>query len=717
MISTSKRLLVVDDNEMGRDLLSRRLASHGYTVITAGGGREALDQIETQNLDLVLLDVEMPEISGLDILSQVRQRRTALQLPIIMVTALGDSKDVVRAMELGANDYVTKPIDFAVTLARVRTQLSLKHSEEARRESEERYSLALAACNDGIWDWNLKTGEISFSARWKKALGYLDEEIGCSPDEWLGRIHPDDRPTVEGELKAHLEGESRHFEKEHRIRHKDGSYRWILARGLAIRDHAGTSYRVAGSQTDITAGKVADALTGLPNRAVFMDHLSWLVEKVKRKKKHLFALLFLDLDQFKLINDSLGHLVGDQVLVAFGRRLQTELRSSDTLAHGQLHTLARFGGDEFTILLDDLNHPSDAVRVAERLLETLRKPLNVGGRQIFLTASIGVALSSTAHDRPEDLLRDADTAMYRAKRRRNYVEIFDAEMRAAAVARLQLETELRQATAGKEFVNWYQAIVNLSTGQIVGFEALVRWLHPERGLVLPKEFIPVAEETGTLIGLGRQVLNEACHQVAAWQQMFPSPMPLGISVNLSCREFLQPDLSSRIRKAISSSGIDPRTLKLEITETMVMSNPEQAKVMLEELRALGVRIGMDDFGTGYSSLSNLHHFAFDVLKIDRSFISRMEADTEKLEIVRAIISLARNLGLSVIAEGIEHEEQMILLRDMGCEFGQGYLFSRPIDAAAVTDLLRKSQLAGGAPFAASRIAKESEPIEAIAYSS
>jgi diguanylate cyclase (GGDEF)-like protein/PAS domain S-box-containing protein len=657
--------------------------------VGAAGGREALDRIEAEHFDLVLLDIEMPEVSGLEVLAEIRQRRSPIDLPIIMVTARNDSEDAVRALDLGANDYVTKPIDFAVALARVRTQLSLKHAEEARHESEERYSLALAASNDGIWDWNLKTGEITFSARWKSALGYAEDEIGSTPEEWFNRIHPEDRPQVESELNAHIAGKIPHFEKEYRVRHQDGSYRWILSRGLAIRDHTGAAHRMAGSQTDITAGKVADPLTGLPNRGLFMDQLNRMVEKSKRQKDHLFALLFLDLDQFKLINDSLGHVAGDQVLVAFARRLQRELRSSDPLTRvTPSHTLARLGGDEFTILLDDLQHPSDALRVAERLVETLKKPLNVGSREIFATASIGVALSSTGYGWAEDLLRDADTAMYRAKRRRNSIEVFDAEMRAAAVARLQLETELRHAAERKEFVNWYQSIVSLETGQIREFEALVRWRHPARGLVMPHEFIPVAEETGAVVSLGRQVLQEACQQVAHWQELFPSQGPLVVSVNLSGRDFMQPDLVTLVRNEIEAARLDPSSLKLEITETMVMMNPDQAKSTLRELKAMGVRTGMDDFGTGYSSLSYLHHFALDMLKIDRSFISSMEIDSDKLEIVRAIISLAHNLGLTVIAEGVEREEQMHLLREMGCEFGQGYLFSPPVDAAGVSDLLR-----------------------------
>jgi len=420
-----------------------------------------------------------------------------------------------------------------------------------------------------------------------------------------------------------------------------------------------------------------------------MDRLERLAEKAKRKPDNLFALLFLDLDQFKLINDSLGHLVGDQLIVAFARRLEHELRSSDFVSRfTEGHALARLGGDEFTVLLDDLQHASDALRIAERIGETLKRPFNIGGNEIFASVSIGVSLSSTGFERPEDLLRDADTAMYRAKSaRRGSVELFDSEMRASAVARLQMETELRQAADRHEFCNWYQLIVNLKTAQVRGLEALVRWRHPSGRWIQPGDFISIAEETGIIIPLGRQVLKQACRQLYAWQQLDASETPLMVSVNLSRKQLLQTDLISDIREELDDGGIDPSCLKLEITESMVMLNPERAKTTLLELKALGVGIAMDDFGTGYSSLSYLHKLPLDALKVDRSFVSQIESDAEKLEIVRTIITLAHNLGLEVIAEGIETREQMFILRELGCELGQGYLFSRPLDAGAATDLL------------------------------
>ena len=689
MNTGNSRILVVDDNEMNRDLLARRLTKQGHSVVMANGGRQALGLLGDGQFDLILLDIEMPGLSGLDVLAEARRRHTQVELPIIMVTSRSDTEDIVRALDMGASDYITKPIDFPVALARVRTQLSLRRTEEARRETEERYALALAGSNDGIWDWNLKTREFCFSARWKKTLGYEEHEIGSLREEWFDRIHPEDRARVERDIQACIAGIDPHFENEHRVLHRDGSYRWILSRGAPIRDQAGIAHRIAGSQTDITSFKIADPLTGLPNRALFMDRLKRLAEKAKRKPDNLFALLFLDLDQFKLINDSLGHLVGDQLIVAFARRLEHELRSTDVVSRfTEGHALARLGGDEFMVLLDDLQHASDALRIAERIGEALKRPFDIGGNEIFASVSIGVSLSSTGFERPEDLLRDADTAMYRAKSaRRGSVELFDSEMRASAVARLQMETELRQAADRHEFCNWYQLIVNLKTAQVRELEALVRWRHPSSRLIEPGEFISIAEETGIIIPLGRQVLKQACRQLYAWQQLYASETPLMVSVNLSRKQLLQTDLISDIREELDDVGIDPSCLKLEITESMVMLNPERAKTTLRELKALGVRIAMDDFGTGYSSLSYLHKLPLDALKVDRSFVSQIESDAEKLEIVRTIITLAHNLGLEVIAEGIETREQMFILRELGCELGQGYLFSRPLDADAATDLL------------------------------
>src|SRR6202048_2309042 len=653
--SRPSRLLIVDDNEMNRDMLARRLLRKGYVVELAENAKELLERVKEDAVDLVLLDIEMPEVSGLDALQELRSRYSAAELPIIMVTAKTQSDDIVKALDLGANDYLTKPIDFPVAVARIGTQLSHKHAQEALKESEERYALAARGSNDGLWDWNLSLNVVHLSPRWKAMLGYQDDEIGDKPEEWFDRIHDADRERVKEEIAAHQKGLTPHFESEHRVLHKDGSFRWMLSRGVAVHDASGNASRMAGSQTDITEGKVSDPLTGLPNRLLFIDRVGRLIPHTKRRKDQLFAVLFLDLDGFKMINDSMGHLIGDQLLLGVANRLEKCLRASDTVARlGETFTVARLGGDEFTVLLDDIKDPGDANRAAERMMKALASPFILGGKEVFTSVGIGIALSNTAYEQAEDIMRDADTAMYRAKSlgKARY-EVFDADMRARVMARLQLETDLRHALERGEFRNFYQPIVALASGEIAGFEALLRWQHPTRGLLAPIEFIPVAEETGLIRELGWWNLREACRQISVWRTSFFAHPPLTISVNLSAKQFLQPNLVEDIRKLLSELEVPPEALKLEITESTVMADPSAAVEMLAKIKALGIQLAIDDFGTGYSSLSYLHRFPLDTLKIDRSFISGTGDDGEGMEIARTILPMANNLRLDVVAEGGE----------------------------------------------------------------
>jgi diguanylate cyclase (GGDEF)-like protein/PAS domain S-box-containing protein len=550
----------------------------------------------------------------------------------------------------------------------------------ALRESEERFRSA--------FDHAAGMALVALDGRWVKVNRSLCEMLGYTQEQLLATnfqsiTHADDLGPLMANVSKLVEGNLNTHQMEQRYLHKNGHTVWVLLSITVVRETQSDTVNLIFQIQDITDRKRAeerllheamhDVLTGLPNRALFMDHLKLSVERGKRRDDRLFAVLFLDLDRFKIINDSLGHMVGDQLLVGIARRLETCLRPGDTVS--------RLGGDEFTILLEDLNGSGEAIEVAERLQKSLTRPFNLNGHEVFTTVSIGIALSATGYDRPDDVLRDADTAMYRAKmlgKARH--EVFDKTMHALAMNLLQMESDLRRAVERKEFFLHYQPIITLETGQIRGFEALVRWQHPERGFIAPDEFIHIAEETGLIIPIGQWVLEEACRQIHLWQEQFPQYPPLQISVNLSVKQFTNADLIEHIKDALEETGVDPHSLKLEITESMVMENVDRAVVMLEQLRALGIELSIDDFGTGYSSLSYLHRFPISTLKIDRSFVGRMSVSIENAEIVRTIIMLARSLKMDVVAEGVETVEQLTQLRALQCEYGQGYYFSKPLSA-------------------------------------
>jgi len=703
MIDDPLSILLLEDDADDQQLVERELRKHvrqlALTWVTSQPEYERA--LHSFPFDLILADLNLPSYHGLDALELAR--KIVPRTPFIVVTGSLDEETAADVIKAGAADCVLKDrlARLAPAIDSARERQRIENEKEtallALRESEERYALAVCGANDGLFDWDLRRNRVHFSPRWKAMLGHAACEMGPAPDEWLGRIHPDDVGEFRQRLDAHLQGEEAHFECEHRIRHQDGGYRWMLSRGLAVRDDHGQPYRMAGSLTDVTRRKGAeerllhdalhDALTGLANRTLFLDRLRQALARSRRREDCSFAVLYVDLDQFKVVNDSLGHLAGDEVLVAVARRLEACLRPGDTVA--------RLGGDEFAVLVEDVSDISQALRLADRVHEELGPPLKVRGHEVFATASVGIAPGGPRYEEGQDLLRDADIAMYRAKRRgRGSSEIFDASMHAMATTRLKMETDLRRALERQELRLHYQPVVSLETRRVTGMEALVRWQHPERGLLLPGEFVPLAEDIGAIVPLGRWVLKSACAQARRWQERSPAGPPVAVSVNVSARQFSQSDVLALAEEALDESGLPPPSLRLELTESALMDDPAGAAAKLDQLKQLGVNLDVDDFGTGYSSLSYLRRFPIDALKIDRAFVSRMDAEVEDREIVRTIVTLAANLGVSAVAEGVETRGQEAYLRRFHCPYAQGFLFSRPVDADDAAGLLTSRILHG-----------------------
>lgn len=695
MAATSVQVLLVEDSPEEADLtrlLLQQATNPTYSVERVDCILPAARKLrEGYCPDVILLDLQLPDCEGLEGFRTLR--RIAPRVPVVMLTNMPNEEIAAKAVREGAQDYLLKrDVDNRLLQRAIRYACERQRAEDALRESEERYALAVAGASDGIWDWRLDRRHTYYSPRWGALIGESPEQIGTSIEEWFKRVHPSDIDALRAKIRQHLNHGSTHFEHEHRIRHARGDYIWVLARGLAVRDSKGQCLRMAGSLTDITDRKkteeqllhdaLHDSLTGLPNRSLFQDRLAQALRRYRRNADCRFAVLYFDLDRFKYVNDSLGHSAGDELLVAVADVLKRCLRPGDTLA--------RLGGDEFAILLNDMEALTDAEQVADRIHEMLADRFSVQGHDIYTSASVGIATAHSDYESAEQILRDSDLAMYRAKRREGpQTAIYDDDMHNSAVAQLRLETDLRRAFQEGEFHVHYQPIVSLRSGRINAFEALIRWQHPIRGLLSPDDFIQKAEETGIIVQLDWWTLEQACQQTAEWQRSPAGDRELGINVNISGKILREAEVADRIIKLLARCNLAPRHLRLELTERAFMDHHPAAVDALDRLRAAGVQLYIDDFGTGYSSLSYLQQYAYDTLKIDKSFVQRINSDTNDSSIVTAIVTLGKMLKMNIVAEGVETSHQMQALRGMECPEAQGFWFSKPVNDSDAHLLLRE----------------------------
>ena len=751
-----RRILVVDDNraihadfakilgskaepsvvdaleaELFGDDTSSAAPAISYTIGSAYQGQEALAMVidslaRNEPYAMAFVDMRMPPgWNGVETIEKLWEVDPELQ--VVICTAYSDYSWEEVLARLGVNDrllLLKKPFDTAevcqlacaltekwylarnahLKLAQLRGMVDeqTEHLEKANlklQASESRYALAAAGANDGLWDWDVATGVVHYSPRWYTMIGVRPTERGAvagGASDWFDRLHEDDREPFVA-LFSTFATTSDHIAIEYRLRHEDGLYRWMLCRGVVVRS-AGRAIRAAGSQTDITDRKMAEAqlrhaafhdgLTGLPNRALLAERLDRCIVRKQRHADFRFALMFIDLDRFKVINDSLGHLIGDALLVELSKRLSSCIRATDTLAITEKSDLVRIGGDEFVLLLEGLHDDADILRVADRIQASITAPFVIEGNEIHASMSMGIAVGRPEQS-ADDILRDADTALYRAKEDgRGRYRVFSEDLHASAVVRWQMENELRRAIDNEELYLQYQPIVGLGDGVVEHFEALVRWRHPVRGFVSPLDFIALAEETGLIVPLGRWVLDRACRQVKQWRDTIPGASKISVAVNVASKQLVMPSFVDEVRAKVAELGLTTDAIAIEVTESSTMNDVAVAscKALLE----LGFEIHLDDFGTGYSSLSYLNRMPITALKIDRSFTATMIENPMSASIVQTVVTLARILGISSIAEGVENASELELLKKMGCSNGQGYFWARPLDPANAAALLRTS---------------------------
>ena len=674
--SEALRVLLVDDDEDDYLIISDMLEDQDrerFSLDWCSGYSEALASIGEQRHDVYLIDYRLGRRTGLELVREGFSSRPLA--PVIIVTGQPTYEIDLEASALGVADFVVKQNLDPVELERsIRYAISFQKAE--------RYALAVRGADDGIWDWDLASDWIYFSPRWQRIVGQPERVREGDPSVWFDRVEPGDLPQLRTAIDTHLDGGTSYLRCEHRLRHADGTWRSVLVRGLAIRGVDGKAVRMAGSLSDITERHIAqarlrhdalhDSLTGLPNRALFVNRVDQSLERASRDPARGCATLFLDIDRFKLINDSLSHAAGDNLLIAFAERVAAALRPGDTVA--------RLGGDEFTVLLENVVDVDQATVVADRILGSVAEAFEIDGHQLSVSTSIGISLSHPGLSSAE-LIRNADIAMYDAKRHgRARSTAFNKTMHRRVIDRLAHETALRQAVEGSLLRIHYQPIIELATGRVRGLEALARW--PEDWpTVKPAEFIAIAEQTGVISALGQHVTRTALQALARWRREGLVADEVCMSVNVTARQLDDPGLAEQVDRALKAADLPASALKLEITESTLIHEIESSQQRFLDVCATGVGLHLDDFGTGYSSLTALHRFPIETLKLDHSFVAATShPDDGKDIIVSSAVALAHSLGLAVIAEGIERPEQLRRLCRLGCEYGQGYLFSAALSA-------------------------------------
>jgi diguanylate cyclase (GGDEF)-like protein/PAS domain S-box-containing protein len=640
---------------------------------------EAEGQIEDRSQALLVLFAASPADESLRMVTRLRKGLSSATLPIVVLMAKGREELMVRALEVGADDCLETPCYPPLTLARVRALMGRLREMAEGVDQRQRFDLVVRGAGDGIWDWRLTDDSVYFSPRWRELLGYQPEDRFSAMEDWLALVHPEESEMVKREMRNHLEGISLAFQVECRLRHKSQSYRWFLIRGTSQRDPYGHATRMAGSLTDISERKLTDPMTGLPNRFVLYDRINQAIIKTRRRKNNSFGIILLQIDRYETMREAYGQSFCDNVQRVVAQRIVGILRMTDTLTIMSDTTMC--------ILVDVMREDTDLVRVAQRVRGAAEEPVSLGEEAVMLTLSIGMAQGSTHHVGADELIKDATAALNKARQSgAGHEAVFDPDMQRRARDRLRIEADLHQALRREELRVFWQPIVELGPNRLAGFEALLRWEHPTRGLISPLEFIPVAEESGLIVPIGKFVLREALRQCRAWHQA-GAPQDLFVSVNVSSRQLDSPDLVEAATAALGEHPVPVGCLHIEITESAVMRDVARSQDVLKQLKALGCHMALDDFGTGHSSLSLLQRLPLDYVKIDRSFITAMSGEFAGESMVGAIIQIAKILRLTVIAEGIEAETDELRLRALGCQFGQGYRYGKPLPAPQWQDVL------------------------------